>query len=75
MNQKNQKIIVPIIVAILLILYYVLYFAILIAMLPGILIKILFVIVPLALAGVTIYVCVQRIQEIRSGEEDDLSKY
>lgn len=28
-----------------------------------------------ALAGVSIYVLVQRIKEIRSDEEDDLSKY
>lgn len=31
--------------------------------------------VPLALMGVAVYVLVERIQEIRSGEEDDLSKY
>ena len=28
-----------------------------------------------ALIGVSVYVLVQRIKEIRSGEEDDLSKY
>jgi len=75
MEQRNQKIIIPIIVTVLLLLYYVLYFAILIAMLPGILLKLIFAFVPLALAGVTIFVCIQRIQEIRSGEEDDLSQY
>ncbi len=31
--------------------------------------------IPLALMGVAIYVLVERIQEIRSGEEDDLGKY
>jgi hypothetical protein len=31
--------------------------------------------IPLALMGVAVYVLVERIQEIRSGEEDDLSKY
>ena len=30
---------------------------------------------PIALAGVLIYVCIDRIKEIRSGEEDDLGKY
>jgi hypothetical protein len=31
--------------------------------------------IPLGLMGVAVYVLVERIQEIRSGEEDDLSKY
>ncbi len=31
--------------------------------------------VPLGLMGVSVYVLVERIQEIRSGEEDDLGKY
>ncbi len=31
--------------------------------------------VPLICAGVMIAVCIQRMKEIRSGEEDDLSKY
>lgn len=37
--------------------------------------KLLMVIIPLALAGVAFAVTVERVQEIRSGEEDDLSKY
>ena len=32
-------------------------------------------IISLALAGVVIYVLVERIKEIRSGVEDDLSQY
>lgn len=31
--------------------------------------------VALGLGGVTVFVLVERIKEIRSGEEDDLSKY
>ena len=37
--------------------------------------KIVVAIVTLALSGVAISVLVQRIKEIRSGEEDDISKY
>ena len=37
--------------------------------------KILFGVIPLALIGVVVYVLVERMNEIRSGEEDDLSKY
>ena len=31
--------------------------------------------VPIALIGVVIWMLIERIKEIRSGEEDDLSKY
>jgi hypothetical protein len=31
--------------------------------------------IPLLLAGVSIYVLIERIKEVRSGEEDDLGKY
>lgn len=76
-NQQNhdKKMIAPIVVTVLLVAYFVLYFTIILAALPTILIKLLFGIIPLCLAGVMIFVCVQRINEIRSGEEDDLSQY
>lgn len=32
-------------------------------------------IIPVIIAGLIIYVLIERINEIRSGEEDDLSKY
>lgn len=38
-------------------------------------IKILGAVIFLALIGVSIFVLVERIKEIRSGEEDDLGKY
>ena len=31
--------------------------------------------IPLALAGVSVYVLIERMKEIRSGEEDDLDNY
>ena len=37
--------------------------------------KTLMAIIPLAFAMVNIYVLFERIKEIRSGEEDDLSQY
>lgn len=70
-----KKIIAPIVITIIFILYFLLYFLLLIALLPNLLLKLLFAIVPLALCGVMLYVCIQRIQEIRSGKEDDLSQY
>lgn len=74
MDNKKKKMIAPIIITILFVLYFVIYFAVIINEVTGIM-KILFGVVPLALAAVMIYVCVQRINEIKGGDEDDLSKY
>jgi len=56
------------------ILYYVAYFGFLIALLDGVW-KYVFGLIPLVLSGVTLKVCIERIREIRKGEEDDLSQY
>ena len=37
--------------------------------------RLLIGLIPLCLAGVSVYVLVERIKEVRSGEEDDLSNY
>ena len=46
-------------------------------MLPGLPlpVKLIGALIPLALVGVSVYVLVERIKEIRSGEEDDLDNY
>ena len=74
MNEHRKKMIAPIIITILIVLYYVFYFTIVIALPVGIW-KFFLGIIPVVLAAIMIYVCVQRIKEIREGEEDDLSKY
>ena len=66
--------IAPIVISVIIILYYVVYFGILIALLDGVW-KWLLGIIPLALSAVMLKVCIERINEIRKGEEDDLSKY
>ncbi|MDE6760362.1 MAG: hypothetical protein K2J90_06695 [Lachnospiraceae bacterium] len=75
MEEHSEKMIAPIVITVLFIVYYYIYFIILLAALPGIILKLLFGIIPIALAAVMIFVCVQRMKEIRSGEEDDLSQY
>lgn len=72
----KKKMIAPIVITAIILLYYI-GFALLIAFDDGIslIIKLLGGVIPLILAGVCIYVLVERIKEIRSGEEDDLSKY
>lgn len=68
--------IAPIIITILFVLYYV-GFACACFYIDGIplIVKIVFGAVPLILAAVCVYVLIERIEEIRSGEEDDLSEY
>ena len=74
MKKHKKKIIAPIIITIIIIAYYIVYFGILIALIDGIW-KWLLGIIPLALSAVMLKVCIERIKEIKKGEEDDLSKY
>ena len=74
MNEHRKKMIAPIIITILIVSYYALYFTIIIA-LPISIWKLFLGIIPVVLAVIMIYVCIQRIKEIKEGEEDDLSKY
>ena len=74
MKEHKRKLIAPIVVSIIMVLYYVVYFGILIALIDGIW-KWLLGIIPLAFAAVMLKVCIERINEIKKGEEDDLSKY
>ena len=74
MNSHKKKMIVPIIVTVIMVLYYVVYFCFLFYILDGAW-KYLLGIIPIAFVAVTIYVCIERINEIKKGEEDDISKY
>lgn len=73
---EKNKLIAPIIISVIMLLYY-LGFIVVCLLIDGIplLVKILGALVPLLLAGVIVYVLLERIKEIKSGEEDDLSKY
>jgi protein-S-isoprenylcysteine O-methyltransferase Ste14 len=76
MNKHGKKLIAPIIITVLIVLYYIGFVAVAVStdILPlGWLIA--GAVIPLCFAGVMIYVLVERIKEIRSGEEDDLSQY
>ena len=74
MNSRKKKAIAPIIVTVILLLYYVAYFGLLISVVEGIW-KYLLGIIPVAFSVITIAVCKERLNEIKKGEEDDLSKY
>ena len=64
----------PILVSMILIAYYVFFFGVLITELDGIW-KYALGIIPLIFSAVMVKVCVERINEIKKGEENDLSQY
>ena len=64
----------PIIVTIFVALYYIAYFGFLITLLDGAW-KYILGLLPLVLTVVMTKVCIERIHEIKKGEEDDLSQY
>ena len=66
--------IAPIVVAAVMIIYFAFYFGLLIFTIDGIM-KYLLGIIPLLLSAAILAVCIERIKEIKKGEEDDLSKY
>lgn len=65
----------PVIITVLLLLYFIGFAVVVFLLRPPLAACIIGAVIPLALAGVSLGVCIQRIREIRSGEEDDLSKY
>ena len=74
MDNKRKRMTAPIVITIIMILYYVIYFGFLITLLDGIW-KYVFGIIPIIFSIVMVKVCIERINEIKKGEEDDISKY
>ena len=74
MRSHQKKMIAPIVVSVIMILYYAVYFGFLISLLEGIW-KYALGIVPLLMSVIMVKVCIERILEIRKGEEDDIGKY
>ncbi len=66
--------IAPVVISAIIIFYYVVYFGLLITLFDGIW-KYVFGIIPFMLSALMIKVCIERINEIKKGEEDDISKY
>ena len=74
MKNHGKKMIAPIIITALMVIYYVFYFGLLVWYINGIL-KYILGIIPLIFTIMMVAVCIERIKEIKKGEEDDLSKY
>ena len=73
MNHK-KKMIGPIVATCFLIIYFIFYFGVIVSTVGGIT-KYLLGLIPLLFVFIAIKVCIERMQEIKEGEEDDLSKY
>jgi len=73
-NHHKKKIIVPVVITIIIIIYYIIYIGFLITLFDGIW-KYALGIIPLIFSAVMVKVCIERINEIKKGEEDDISKY
>ena len=71
---NKKKMIAPIVVTIISALYYALYFGFLISLLDSVW-KYVLGFFPLIFIAITVKVCIERINEIKKGEEDDISKY
>ena len=74
MNAENKKMVAPIVVTVIMIAYYIVYFGFLMSLLDGIW-KYVLGIVPFVFSAVMIKVCIERLREIKKGEENDLSQY
>ena len=74
MVNRKKKFITPIVVTVLMVLYDGVYFGFLMTLLGGIW-RYVLAIVPLVFSVITVKVCIERIREIKKGEEDDISQY
>lgn len=75
MKKSSKKLIAPIVITILLVIYFSIFLVLWSFIFISAIVKIIGTLILLTLIGVSIYVLIERIKEIRSGEEDDLSKY
>ncbi|MBQ3931974.1 MAG: hypothetical protein II725_06840 [Firmicutes bacterium] len=75
MSEHGKKIAGAIAAAAVMIAYYAVFFCIIIFSNESRTAKILLGIIPAVLIFGLVYVCLQRIEEIKGGEEDDLGKY
>lgn len=74
MDYDKNKMIAPIVITIIMTLYYVIYFGFLITLIDGIW-KYALGIIPIIFSIIMVKVCIERINEIKKGEENDISKY
>lgn len=72
---KTEKLVAPVIITVLLILYFLGFLPACIFLELPIGARLIGCLIPLVLIGISVFVLIERIKEIRSGEEDDLDNY
>ena len=75
MSNHAKKMIAPIVITAITVIYLVLYLTVVLYMDAPAWMTITLGLVLIGFIAVSIHVLIERINEIRSGEEDDLSKY
>ena len=75
MHIHTKKMIAPIIIVFLILAYYIAFGVFFVKFAAPLIFKLIGIIVPAALSAAFIWLLVQRIKEIKGGEEDDLGKY
>lgn len=75
LSMDEKKMIAPIIITVILVLTVLAYVGIWAIIPIPVIFKLVIALILMALIGVALYNLYERIQEIRSGEEDDLSNY
>lgn len=75
MGNRLTRLVAPVITTVLLIAYFIVFLVHWASVPIQGSAKTLGIVIPMCLMGVSVYVLVERIKEIRSGEEDDLGKY
>lgn len=71
----DKRYVPPIVVSCLIIIYSAVYFIMIISLIPFLWMKIFFAIIPVLFSVVLVFVLIQRINEIKRGEENDLGEY
>lgn len=72
---RAKKLIAPVIITAVMVLYFFVFVVACFLVDMPLIVKIVGSLIPAALIGVSVFVLVERINEVRSGEEDDLSNY
>ena len=75
MHIHTKKMIAPIIIVFLNLAYYIAFGVFFVKFATPLIFKLIGIIVPAVVSGAFIWLLVQRIKEIKGGEEDDLGKY
>ena len=75
MSQPSKNIITPTIIVFIMSLYYILLTVSFILFNMPLFVIVIMSLISFIITGLLIYVLIERIQEIKKGEEDDLSQY